>query len=124
MTLLFQEQIPSSALDQFGLDRATMRVLSPREMIQLYIGEENADADYMDFKKALDLVEWQPRLEQTEAEGLRLHIWAQAILRNTWNNINVDDPVESLRDTLFFRLVEFSLMQVCSLDCTYQRKCR
>ena len=106
-----QEQIPSSVLDQFGLDRATMRVLSPREMIQMYTGEENLEADHIDFKKALDLVDCQP-LEASEAERLRLHIWAMALLRNRWDNINVDDPVESLRDTLFFRLVEFALMQV------------
>ncbi len=43
---------------------------------------------------------------------MRLHIWAQAIRRNSWDNINMDDPVETLRDTLFYRLVEYSLIQV------------
>jgi hypothetical protein len=53
--------------------------------------------------------------DREEADRLRLHIWAMALLRNSWDNINTDEPVDSLRDTLFFRLVEFALMQVCIL---------
>jgi hypothetical protein len=62
--LFIQEQLPSSVLDQFGLERGSMRVLSPREIIQLYIGEENADADHMDFKKALDLLDYERQGEE------------------------------------------------------------
>ena len=35
--------------------------------------------------------------------------------RNTWTDIDVDNPLESVRDTVFFRLVEFSFMQGAEL---------
>jgi len=105
-----QEQLPTSVLSQFGFDRESMRVLTPREMIELYIGEENVEADHIDFKKALDLLGYV-NLEEEEKENIWLHIWCKSILRNTWTDIDKDNPVESVRDTVFFRLVEFAFMQ-------------
>ena len=32
-------------------------------------------------------------------------------MKNTWTDIDKDNPVESVRDTVFFRLVEFAFMQ-------------
>jgi hypothetical protein len=55
-------------LDQFGLERGSMRVLSPREIIQLYIGEENVDADHMDFKKALDLLDYERQGDEVRTQ--------------------------------------------------------
>ena len=105
-----QEQLPTSVLSQFGFDRESMRVLTPREMIELYIGEENVEADHIDFKKALDLLGYV-NLEEEEKENIWLHIWCKSILRNTWTDIDKDNPIESVRDTVFFRLVEFAFMQ-------------
>jgi len=105
-----QEQLPTSVLSQFGFDRESMRVLTPREMIELYVGEENVEADHIDFKKALDLLGFV-NLEEDEKESIWLHIWCRSILRNTWTDIDKDNPVESVRDTVFFRLVEFAFMQ-------------
>ena len=87
-----------------------MRVLTPREMIELYVGEENVDADHIDFKKALDLLGFV-NLEDEEKETIWLHIWVRSILKNTWTDIDKDNPLESVRDTVFFRLVEFAFMQ-------------
>ena len=105
-----QEQLPTSVLSQFGFDRESMRVLTPREMIELYVGEENVEADHIDFKKALDLLGFV-NLEEDEKESIWLHIWCRSILQNTWTDIDKDNPVESVRDTVFFRLVEFAFMQ-------------
>merc|ERR1712107_461702 len=93
-----QEQLPSCVLRQFGFDRDSMRVLTAREMIELYIGDENNEADYIDFKKALDLLGFAS-LEEEDQETVRLHIWSRSILRNT----------------VFFRLVEFAFMQGADL---------
>ena len=102
-----QEQLPTSILRQFGLGRETMRVLMAREMIELYISYKNLKADYVDFnlkfKKALNLLGFaaMPR------RATWLHIWSRSILRNSWTDIDVDNPLESVRNTVFFRLVEF-----------------
>ena len=105
-----QEQLPTSVLSQFGFDRESMRVLSPREMIELYVGDENVEADHIDFKKALDLLDYV-NIDDVEKRNIWLHIWCKSILRNTWTDIDKDNPVESVRDTVFFRLVEFAFMQ-------------
>jgi len=109
-----QEQLPSCVLRQFGFDRESMRVLTAREMIELYIGDENTEADYIDFKKALDLLGFAS-LEEGDRQSMWLHIWSRSILRNTWTDIDVDNPLESVRDTVFFRLVEFAFMQGADL---------
>ena len=91
-----QEQLPSCVLRQFGFDRESMRVLTAREMIELYIGDENTEADYIDFKKALDLLGFAS-LEEEDRQSVWLHIWSRSILRNTWTDIDVDNPLESVR---------------------------
>ena len=100
----------SQVLSQFGFDRESMRVLTPREMIELYVGEENVDADHIDFKKALDLLGCV-NLEEEEKQNIWLHIWCRSIMKNTWTDIDKDNPLDSVRDTVFFRLVEFAFMQ-------------
>ena len=42
MLINAQEQIPRSVIEGFGFEPANMRVLSAREMIEMYIGEENS----------------------------------------------------------------------------------
>ena len=32
-------------------------------------------------------------------------------MKNTWTDIDKDNPLDSVRDTVFFRLVEFAFMQ-------------
>ena len=115
-TVAAQEQLPSSALEAIGLDRETMRVLTPREILELYIGDENKSADPIDFKKALDLLEYvRTGASATESDAdlreLRLHIFARALLRDDWARMDVDNPLESVRETVFFRLTEFCYLQ-------------
>ena len=85
-----------------------------RELIELYIGKENSTADQIDFKKALDLVAYvgpEDGHDESSLEDLRLRIWSTAILRDNWRAMDVDNPVDAVKDTLFFRLAEFCYLQ-------------
>ena len=115
-----QEQLPTQVLGQFGFDRENMTVLSPRVLIELFVGEENVEADHIEFKKALDLLNFV-NMDEEERNRTWLHIWCRSILRNTWTDIDKDNPIKSVRDTVFFRLVEFSFMQGSDLT-TYLPK--
>lgn len=76
------------------------------------------EADHIE-KKALDLLNFVNMDEERNCCGL--HIWCRSILRNTWTDIDKDNPIESVRDTVFFRLVEFAFMQGSDLT-TYLPK--
>lgn len=112
-----QERLPKTLMDNFGFDPTDMRPLNPRELIELYIGEENSDSDQIDFKTALDLIEYLPPVGGTpqeitaDKEALRLRIWAKSILKDKWLELDTDQPIEAIRDTVFFRLVEFCYLQ-------------
>ena len=81
--------------------------------MELYIGKENSTADQIDFKKALDLVAYVgPEDGDDSLEDLRLRIWSSAISRDDWPGMDVDNPVDAVKDTLFFRLAEFCYLQV------------
>ena len=41
----------------------------------------------------------------------RLRIWSTAISRDDWRAMDVDNPVDAVKDTLFFRLAEFCYLQ-------------
>ena len=45
-------------------------------------------------------------------DGIRLRIWTKDILRDPWAKFDVDNPLDSIKDTVFFRLVEFCYLQV------------
>ena len=53
-----QDQLPECILDAYGFERSNMRPFTARELIELYISEDNAESDQVDYKKALDLVEY------------------------------------------------------------------
>jgi len=110
MLVQSQEQIPRGVIEQFGLDATTMRVLSPREMIEMYIGEENSQADCIEFIKALDLLNYLD-LDEAEVEKVRLHIWCQSILRDSWAEIDTNNPLQSVQETTFFKIVEYAFQQ-------------
>jgi len=109
--MLHQETLPQCILDHLGESTATMRVMPPEELISLYVSEFNEEASEADFKKALDLVIHMQQ-DGADAEQLtnpRLLIWRQALLRDDWTSLSVDDPLESFKTTMFSRLLE-SLM--------------
>lgn len=41
---------------------------------------------------------------------------AQAILKDSWDTMDVDNPLESVQETVFFRLAEFCYLQGLPID--------
>ncbi|QQP50536.1 Uncharacterized protein FKW44_011564 [Caligus rogercresseyi] len=108
---LAQEQLPKSVLEAFNLSRESMNVLSPKELIELYISNDNFEADHIDFKKALDLMDYIRDMDNEDKDALKLHIWAHSILRDKWERMDAAHPLDSVRDTTFFKLAEFCQLQ-------------
>lgn len=73
----------------------------------MYICDENALANELDFKKALDLLNYVE--DPAERDSRRLRIWARAILRDAWTQFDTDNALQSISGTVFFKVVEFSL---------------
>ncbi|KAL0269100.1 UNVERIFIED_CONTAM: hypothetical protein PYX00_006935 [Menopon gallinae] len=99
-----QEDLPEKVLEAYGYDVSKLGVLTAAELIKLYICEENEYATEVDFKKALDLLDYvEDDLERNE---LRHSIWCQAILRDSWTEIDSDSPSENILNLLFFKLAD------------------
>ena len=118
-----QEQLPKSILEAYGFDSSDqMKVLSPRQLIELYISEENRDADQVDFKKALDLLDYlaptggTPEQIEKDLQDLKLRIWASAVSRNDWSEIPASDPVDLIKETVFFKLADDCYLQGLDLE--------
>ena len=118
-----QEQLPKSILEAYGFDSSDqMKVLSPRQLIELYISEENRDADQVDFKKALDLLDYlaptggTPEQIERDLQDLKLRIWASAVSRNDWSEIPASDPVDLIKETVFFKLADDCYLQGLDLE--------
>lgn len=110
LTLIqLQEDLPPTTLEDMGMDPKNMRVLAPTELIRLYVGPQNSSATEMDYKKALDLLQFLDKdSSQDDVDGQRLYIWCQAILhdRDRWTDTSEDDPIRIRDETLFFRTVD------------------
>nr|XP_045599010.1 nuclear pore complex protein Nup133-like [Procambarus clarkii]XP_045599011.1 nuclear pore complex protein Nup133-like [Procambarus clarkii] len=106
--IVYQEQLPEPVLTAHSLDPDSMRVLSPNELVHLYTSEENVYANEFDFKKALDLLAFVP---EDEVPELKLEIWTRAILRNSWEHMDTDNPLEAISDTLLFKTIELAFSQ-------------
>lgn len=106
--IIYQEQLPEPVLTAHSLDPETMRVLSPSELIHLYTGEENTYANEFDFKKALDLLAFVP---EDDVGDLKKLIWIRAVLRNSWEHMDTDNPLESISETLLFKTIELAFTQ-------------
>lgn len=106
--ILYQEQLPESVLNAHALNPDAMRVLTPQELIHLYTGTENECANEYDFKKALDLLQFVPPEEILE---LKKEIWIRSILRNSWQHMDTDNPIEAISDTFLFKTIELAFTQ-------------
>lgn len=74
----------------------------------MYICNENVLANELDFKKALDLLNYLP--DADEQSATRLTIWARAILRDAWTQLDTDLVAQSVTCTLFYKIIEFIAM--------------
>ncbi|XKL69512.1 hypothetical protein PGB90_007281 [Kerria lacca] len=107
--IIYQEDLPEIVLSAFGYDFETMRVFLPAELIRFYICDENTNATEFDFNKALDLLHFIE--DELERKDLKHEIWYKAITKDTWpdSNTDIDDPVEYIRQFLFFKIINFAL---------------
>ncbi|XP_044148051.1 nuclear pore complex protein Nup133 [Bufo gargarizans] len=105
--LLYQETLPKQLLEDKRCELNAMPLLSPLELIKLYISEENRRANEYDFKKALDLLECINEEEEVDIEELKLDILCKAIRRDLWSTLDgKDDPVEAAKDSIFVKVLQ------------------
>ncbi|XP_069091086.1 nuclear pore complex protein Nup133 [Pleurodeles waltl] len=104
--LLHQETLPSQLQEEKQMNLNIMPVLTPVQLIKLYISEDNRRANEYDFKKALDLLEYINEEEEEDLDALKLEILSKALQRNNWaNSEDNDDPIESSKDTVFVKIM-------------------
>ncbi|CAL1299188.1 unnamed protein product [Larinioides sclopetarius] len=107
-----QEALPITVVEAYGIDPRNMRVFSPEELIEMYISDENSTANAYDFKIALDLLNFMKKpVDDPEVYGLRMHIWARAVLRDNWESLDVSNPLDAFKETIFFQIVELAFDQ-------------
>ncbi|XP_071834119.1 nuclear pore complex protein Nup133-like [Apostichopus japonicus] len=98
-----QEHLPSSVIQRLQMDVDDMPVIDVYELIELYTGEKNVEANEYDFMKALDLLMMYIPNEDPKVPTIRQRIWSRAILRNSWTEIPGADPFQFCRQTVFFK---------------------
>ncbi|XP_071080381.1 nuclear pore complex protein Nup133-like [Haliotis cracherodii] len=115
--ILHQEQLPEEVLETLGMDPANMGVMSTTELIELYVGDKNKMASEYDFKKALDLLQYLDKAEGgADLNDLKLHIWCRAILRDNWTNTADGDPLDVIRETVFFKTIDLAYTEGGDLE--------
>lgn len=110
--ILNQELLPAELLETMNVDAEHMKVLTPVELIQLYICDENTGATEYDFKKALDLLQFLDTEDPAiDYETIRTSIWGKTVLRDkaVWTHTPTGDPVESVKDTIFFKTISLAI---------------
>lgn len=104
----FQEELPDYVLESYGYDTVKPAVISPKNLIHLYVCSEYRDSTELDFKKALDLLQYVN--EDELRTNLKLKIWRMAILKDNWHEKNVDSPLEVLQGKMFYKLADLAIM--------------
>lgn len=96
-----QEQIPLDILNIYGYDIKNAKVLTPEEIVDLYIADEYNKSSEAEFRKALELLDFVE-----EPMEVRHKIWCAAILRDNWDNYNRSAPLDTMQNMMFFRLID------------------
>uniref|UniRef100_A0A182JBK9 Nucleoporin Nup133/Nup155-like N-terminal domain-containing protein n=1 Tax=Anopheles atroparvus TaxID=41427 RepID=A0A182JBK9_ANOAO len=96
-----QENIPSEVLEHFGYDTQDVKVLTPDEMVNLFIADASSESSEKEFHHALSLL---PYFENPDE--VRHRIWCAAIQRDSWENYNKNAPLDSMQSMLFFKLID------------------
>ncbi|XP_040183145.1 nuclear pore complex protein Nup133 [Rana temporaria] len=105
--LLHQETLPPQVLEDKKLELNMMPVLTPLELIKLYISEENRNANENDFKKALDLLEYIHEDDGVNLEQLKQEILCKSVKKNTWSTLGgKDDPIEASKNSVFVKVLQ------------------
>ncbi|XP_043093975.1 nuclear pore complex protein Nup133 isoform X2 [Puntigrus tetrazona] len=118
--LLHQETLPKQLLDEKQLNPDSMPLLSPRNLIELYICNENRRANEYDFKKALDLLEYLDEEDAVDTDALKREIFSKALKKDwkeSWSSSDDnDDPLEAARDSTFVRILQKLIQEGVSLQ--------
>ncbi|XP_055060276.2 nuclear pore complex protein Nup133 isoform X1 [Misgurnus anguillicaudatus] len=118
--LLHQETLPKQLLDEKQLNPDTMPLLTPHNLINLYICDENRGANEYDFKKALDLLEYIEEEEVVDVEALKREIFSKALTKDwkeSWSSSDDnDDPLEAARDSTFVKILQKLIQEGVSLQ--------
>nr|XP_033794585.1 nuclear pore complex protein Nup133 isoform X1 [Geotrypetes seraphini] len=107
--LMHQEYLPKPVLEEKELNPSVMPVLTASQLIQLYICEENRGANELDFKKALDLLDYIDKEEEEEGyiNKLKLEILCKALQKDRWSSSdNGDDPIEASENSIFVKVIQ------------------
>lgn len=104
--LLHQETLPRQLLEEKQQNPDTMPVLSAHNLIQLYICDDNRQANEYDFKKALDLLEYIEEEDEVDTEALKCEILGKALRKDDWSTADGnDDPLEAAKDSVFVKIL-------------------
>lgn len=129
--LKYQETLPSAVLQTLGITVDEMPVYSPEELIKFYIGDDNIQANEVDFMKALDLLSFIPVSEESpcqvedgsdndvasEIMNLKHLIWCKAILQDSWHEINCGvDNLKASSHTVLAKTLRLALQSGMLLD--------
>ncbi|KAK2909323.1 hypothetical protein Q8A67_005160 [Cirrhinus molitorella] len=118
--LLHQETLPKQLLDEKQLNPDNMPSLSPRNLIELYICNENRGANEYDFKKALDLLEYLEEEDAVDVDSLKREIFSKALKKDwkeSWSSSDDNDnPLEAARDSTFVKILQKLIQEGVSLQ--------
>ncbi|ROL52045.1 Nuclear pore complex protein Nup133 [Anabarilius grahami] len=118
--LLHQETLPKQLLDEKQMNPDIMPLLRPRDLINLYICNENRGANEYDFKKALDLLEYLEEEDAVDIDALKREIFSKALKKDwkeSWSSSDDnDDPLEAARDSTFVKILQKLVQEGVSLQ--------
>uniref|UniRef100_A0A3Q2D098 Nuclear pore complex protein Nup133 n=1 Tax=Cyprinodon variegatus TaxID=28743 RepID=A0A3Q2D098_CYPVA len=104
--LLHQETLPRRLLEEKQQNPDSMPLLSAHNLIQLYICDDNRQANEYDFKKALDLLEYIDEEDSVDIDSLKCEILSKALRRDDWSSADGnDDPLEAAKDSIFVKIL-------------------
>lgn len=100
-----QINIPECVLDVFRLNKTKMRVLSPKEIFNLYLHKSNVVLDENQCLRAFSVLRFIENKEERDILCRRL--WCETILRETLkyplHDQEIDDPIQFISNLLFFK---------------------
>lgn len=100
-----QLNIPRCVLEVFNMDMNNMDVLSPEEIFNFYLHENNDMLDENQCLRALSVLRFIKNKEDHEI--LTRHLWCETILRETSKyplpDQEIDNPIEFVNKLLFFK---------------------
>ncbi|KAI2805362.1 hypothetical protein BLOT_004358 [Blomia tropicalis] len=104
--LNFQEGLSDSLLDKHSLERNSLKVLSPEQLIDIFTsGVEGPNEDIRNFKTALEIADLaEKHLSLQTYKEMILHIWRRAFMKDDWTSFNPDNYETPIKQSFFYQL--------------------